>query len=144
MTEPGAPPIMRPMKRLAPVFRKYRVRFAYLWGSRVRGRARPSSDVDLAVSLPIAPRALDPFLDLCSAICASLGRDDVDVTLLEDANLEIRFLVQHTGRLIHEADPAARAEFEHTTRLRYWDEAVRLRRYDAAMERRLREGTFGR
>ncbi len=130
--------------RLEPIFRRFGVRFAYLWGSRARGRARPDSDYDFAVDLPVARRGIDRLLDLIDALCVELGTEGVDVTLLEDANPEVRFLAQHTGRLLYESDAEARRRFEHHARVVYWDEAIRLRRYDRAMRRRIREGTFAR
>lgn len=130
--------------RLEPIFRRFGVRFAYLWGSRARGRARPESDYDIAVDLSLGRHGLDRFLDLIGALCDELRTEDVDVTLLSDANPEVRFLAQRTGRLLYEADAHARRRFEHHARVVYWDEAIRLRRYDRAMRRRIREGTFAR
>ena len=70
-----------PYEKLASAFRRHRVRFAYLWGSRARGRARPDSDTDIAVSL--APGAsLEAFADLCSDVEDALGTGAVDVVLL--------------------------------------------------------------
>ncbi len=128
--------------RLAPVLRRFGVRFAYLWGSRARSRARPDSDYDIAVDMPMGRGGLDRFLDLADALAVELGGAEVDLTLLADANEEVRYLVQRTGKVLLDADSTARRQFEHRARIVYWDEQVRLRHYTEAMRRRLREGTF--
>ncbi len=130
-------------RKVQPVFRRYGVRFAYLWGSRARGCAGPRSDYDIAVEMGRGSRRLEAFLDLSADLSRVLRTDDVDVTLLDDANLEVRFLVQHTGRLLFDAVPDVRMEFERVARREYWDESFRLRRYDEALYARVREGTFG-
>jgi predicted nucleotidyltransferase len=73
--------------RLEPVFAAdARVRFAYVFGSVAEGTDRPSSDVDLAVS--VHPRgALLDDARLHDAIVGALGREDVDLVVLEDAPL---------------------------------------------------------
>lgn len=129
---------------LAPVFRRHGVRFAYLWGSRAGGRARADSDYDFAVSMKLGRRALAPFLDLCADLSRALDTDDVDVTLLEDANTLVRYEVQRTGVLIFERDREARIAFECRARKEGWDEAPHWAVFDRHMARRLREGTFGR
>jgi predicted nucleotidyltransferase len=61
-----------------------RVRFAYLFGSVAAGTDRPDSDIDLAVS--VTPRGTLPDdASLHDALAAALGRDDVDLAVLEDA-----------------------------------------------------------
>lgn len=133
---------MRSLKqRLEPVLRRTGVRFAYLWGSRARGRARPDSDYDIAVSLPHA--SLDRFLDTSVELSKALRTDDVDVIWLEEATPTVRFLVAQRGRLLFEADPEPRIRFACAARRRFRDEARRLRRYDDAMWRRIQDGTYG-
>jgi len=68
------------------------VRFAYVFGSVAAGTARPDSGIDLAVS--VAPRGI-LFDDarLNDAPAARLGRDDVDLVVLEDAPLWLAYRV---------------------------------------------------
>lgn len=129
---------------LAPLFRRHRVRFAYLWGSRAEGRAGPDSDYDFAVSMTLKPGALDPLLNLSADLSRRLRTDAVDVVLLEDANVLVRYLVQQKGRLIYESDREARMAFECRARKDGWDEAPRWKILDRELVRRLREGSFGR
>lgn len=132
------------LRALTPVFRRHPVRFAYLWGSRADGRSRPDSDYDFAVSMTLGRGALAPFLDLCADLSLALNTEDVDVTLLEDANVLVRYAVQQKGILIFERDRKARIAFECRARKEGWDEAPHWAIFDRILARRLREGTFGR
>ena len=58
------------------------VRWAFLVGSQATGAAGPLSDVDVAVSAPGAD-VLGLRLDLRERVSRVLGRDDVDVLVLE-------------------------------------------------------------
>ncbi len=130
-------------RKLSPLLRRFGVRFAYLWGSRARGCSRSDSDWDLAVSLSTASRDVDRCLGLVDELCSRLGTDDVDVTFLEDAVPSVRFFVQHTGRLIYEADRDARTAFELRARKEFWDLEFLLRPHVEGLWKRIRNGTFG-
>jgi hypothetical protein len=100
------------------ILRRAGAAFAFLHGSRAAGAARPDSDVDVA---------------------AWWGRDDrpapwsvvlppgVDLLVLDDAPLELRGRVAVDGIPLFEDDPAARVEWQATTRLIYFDEEWRQR-----------------
>lgn len=120
------------------------MRFAYLWGSRARNAERPDSDYDFAVSMKLRGSELEPFLKLCADLSLALGTEEVDVTLIEDADVLVRYVVQRDGRLLYERDREARIAFECRARKAGWDEAPRWAAHDRAMVRRLLEGSFGR
>jgi predicted nucleotidyltransferase len=67
-----------------------RVRFAYVFGSVAAGTATRRSDVDLAVSVRPRGTLLDDAR-LHDALVHALGRDDVDLVVLEDAPLWMRY-----------------------------------------------------
>ena len=70
------------------VSKRREIQAAYLFGSAASGRARPDSDLDVAVLLnrPIlAIRSLDYRLKLMTDLGAVLRRTDVDVVILNDA-----------------------------------------------------------
>ena len=69
-----------------------RVRFAYVFGSVAAGTATPHSDVDLGVFVQPRGTLLDDAR-LHDALVAALGREDVDLVVLEDAPLWIRYRV---------------------------------------------------
>lgn len=129
---------------LGELFRRHGVRFAYLWGSRARGEARPDSDYDFAVSMKLRGTTLEPYLKLCADLSIALGTEDVDVTLIEDADVLVRYVVQRDGRLLYERDKKGRIAFECRARKAGWDEGPRWESHDRAMVRRLMEGSFGR
>lgn len=129
---------------MAPIFRRHGARFAYLFGSRACGRGRRDSDYDFAVSLtPV--RGEDDVTDaLWLDLVRVLRTDRIDLVLLEGSDLIVRDVVERTGRLIYEHDRDARIRFECRTRKEAWDETPHWAVHDAALVRRLREGTFGR
>lgn len=121
------------------------VEFAYLFGSVVGGRLRGESDLDLAVHLP-EDRTRKRRLEHALALEGELEREagmPVQVTVLNDAPLELRHGVLARGILLHVRDDAARRRFFVETGRHYYDMAPAreiFRRYQA---RRIREGTFG-
>ena len=79
---------------------------AYLFGSHAAGRARPDSDVDLAVVGPrseVQARKLDILADLTAE-----GLDRVDLIALDGADPAIRFEAVHLNCLVF-----ARRGFDH-------------------------------
>lgn len=82
------------------------VQAAYLFGSHAEGRAKPGSDVDLAL---VGPRAelqtykLDILADLTTE-----GIDRIDLVLLDGADPVLRFEAVHPNCLMH-----AREGFDH-------------------------------
>jgi predicted nucleotidyltransferase len=94
------------------------VAFAFVHGSRVDGRHRPDSDLDVAAywtSDP--PQAFE------------LDRPDgVDPLVLNHAPLEIAGRIAMTGRLLLDDDQVARVRWVATTRKIYLDELPRIER----------------
>ena|SRR5206468_1321121 len=81
------------------------VRLALVFGSRARGTAGLSSDIDVAVSAP--------GVDLL-ALAADLSRAtglDVDVLALEDAGIPLLSRIVGEGVLVHEARPGTAAKW---------------------------------
>lgn len=97
---------------------------AWIFGSVARGEQRADSDLDLAVLLrpgcdleASTPRlrALAGALERLSAS----GR--VDVLVLGDQGSVLRHRILKEGRLVQDADPAARIAFEGRTIAEYLD-----------------------
>jgi predicted nucleotidyltransferase len=97
------------------------VRLAYVFGSVARGRARPRSDVDVAVLFEgeSAPRVLD---HLTEDLEDAAGRR-VDLIDLATAPPLLAHQVVSTGTCIVCRHPRERAAFETRTVLRYLDTA---------------------
>lgn len=108
------------------------VRFAYLFGSRARGDARPDSDVDVAVHLGGAPDDLDLCLDLVRRLHAHTGVE-TEVVVLDAAPLRLVERVLREGVLLHSADEPARVAYESLMRRMTADFAIRADRLDRAL-----------
>jgi predicted nucleotidyltransferase len=88
---------------------------AYIFGSAVSGRARPDSDIDVAVLLdptflkqiPLKYRA-----NLIADTGASLETFNVDVVLLNQAPPALAHNVITKGRLVYERSRSARVAFQ--------------------------------
>ena len=92
--------------------------FALLHGSRVTGRHRPDSDVDVAAWWPgDAPASFDITLPA-----------GIDVVVLNGAPLELAGRIAMDGELLFDDDPPARVRWVATTRKIYADEQPRLLR----------------
>lgn len=120
------------------------VEFAYLFGSVVKGRARAGSDVDVAVHLEgdDPARRFDRQLELEARGERGLGRP-VQVVVLNDAPLELRFNVLSHGLVLAARDDAARRRFYVDTGRRYYDMQPARDLFRRRQRERIREGTFG-
>lgn len=95
------------------------VRLAYVFGSVAGGRARVTSDLDLALlfTTPPVPAALDRLADELSGVA---GRS-VDLVDLASAPPLLAHQVISKGTCIAQRSPGDRATFEARTVLRYLD-----------------------
>lgn len=107
--------------------KKLKVEAIYLFGSRAQGKEHPLSDYDYAVLLKERGHSKGDDLyfnlyDLFSEISPrTLENDVIDIVFLKDAGLELRFHVLRYGRVIYDANPKARLDFEVQTTLLYCD-----------------------
>jgi predicted nucleotidyltransferase len=91
------------------------VLFAYLFGSLAEGRGGPLSDVDVAAFLTgeAASGCWDARLALQADFCRALGRNDVDVLILNEArNLMLLDEIIRRGVVLLDQDRDVREEFE--------------------------------
>ncbi len=112
---------------------------AYLFGSRVAGRARAESDIDLALLLdPASPRPdRKALLERWLAPLSRALRGDVHLLILNDASLVARMQVLRTGHLVYVGDGRILAEFRMYTLSDYLDFAPYLRRSRRGLFERL-------
>jgi predicted nucleotidyltransferase len=104
------------MAESAAVLRAAGARFAYLHGSRVSGRYRRDSDVDVAAYFGGEPPNVFDIL----------MPPGVDLLVLDRAPLELAGRVAAGGRLLFDDDPVRRVEWEARTRKIYFDELPRI------------------
>lgn len=98
-----------------------RVRFAYLFGSRARGDATATSDVDIAVHLTSEADPLETPPALAGLASVVLGTDDVDLVILDRAPISLRHRIVRDRRVIVDRCPAFRIAFESRTLREGWD-----------------------
>lgn len=96
--------------------RQHGAPFAFLHGSRVAGRVRDDSDVDVAAWLPAG---VDSW--------AVEVPDQVDLVNLRSLPLYVAGRIALHGVLLFDDDPPARVRWQATTRQRYFDETRRRR-----------------
>ena len=102
----------------------------WLFGSRARDEARPSSDVDVGVLLdhPPAPGFAGLPLDLEARLESEVGLP-VQVVALNRAPADLVHRVLRDGVLLCDRAPAARIEFEVRRRAEYLDLLPVLEQY---------------
>jgi predicted nucleotidyltransferase len=102
----------------------------YLYGSRARGTAKPSSDVDLALLLRSRPTArLSSVAREFEARVERLVRRPVEVVVLNTAPADLVHRVLRDGKLLLDRDRHARIRFEVQSRNEYFDLAPLRRLY---------------
>jgi hypothetical protein len=128
------------------VSRRRDIQAAYIFGSVAQGRARPDSDIDIAVllgrRLPDA-RALRYRLKVAGELGAALRRNDVQLVILNDAPPLLAHRVLSRGVLVFERSRAARVRFHVQTASRYADMVPTMERYVDRLKQDVREGRLG-
>lgn len=118
---------------------------AYVFGSVAQGRARPQSDVDIAVLLAAdldEEARFDRRLRMGWEVERIIGRQ-TDLVVLNDAPPLLQHQVLKHGRLIFERDRAARVEFEVRAGKIYADLKPMYDFFKAALFQEIREVGLG-
>ena len=118
---------------------------AYLFGSRVRGRERPGSDVDIAILVDDREHRQDRKV-LLDRLFPSLGRLlrlDVHILILNDASYLARIEALSQGRLIHVRDDIALAQFRLMSYVLFAEYAPYLRQLQHKLKQRLGISDYG-
>lgn len=118
---------------------------AYLFGSYATGKARPGSDVDVAVLLSGTDKMerFERRLQLMGEVEEALGRRPADVVVLNDAPPLLTHQVLREGRLVFERNRAARVEFEVRAGQMYTDLVPMRRFFREALFHEVKEGGLG-
>lgn len=112
------------------VLRAHGAPFAFVFGSRAGGAARPDSDLDVAAWWPVAPPlASDVLFD-----------GPIDLLVLNEAPLELAGRVALHGELLFDDDAPSRVHWVADTRKVYLDEVPRMRRYEQDLLDSLADG----
>jgi predicted nucleotidyltransferase len=114
----------------------------FLFGSYARGQGRPDSDVDCAVLLADdvpAGSYFDFRLRVMDGLARAIGRDDVDLAILNEAPLALAYRVLRDGVLLFCRDHAAYVRYRVRTLNLYFDFAPLLERHQAMFLKRVSE-----
>ena len=102
----------------------------YLYGSRARGTASPTSDVDLGVFLASAPPArLGGAASEIEGALERVVKRPVEVVVVNSAPADLVHRILRDGVLLLDRDRAARLRFEVQSRNEYFDLAPLRRLY---------------
>jgi len=99
---------------------------AYIFGSQLRGKIGLLSDYDFAIFLSQKPslQSLQSFqfkYKLQNKLVNALNTRQVDLIILNDALVELKYNVIATGKIIFQKNSAIRVEFEANTLSQYFD-----------------------
>lgn len=100
------------------------VRVAYLFGSHVKGRVSPLSDVDIAVLLDERldhQERSDIKLILINGISSILKTDKLDIVVMNRAPLLLNYNIIRKGSILNSKNEAERVRFETYILSRYLD-----------------------
>ena len=100
------------------------IQAAYIFGSVAADRARPDSDVDIAVLVDrrVRPaRMLTYRLGLMADLGSALRRSDVEVVILNEASPLLAHRVLSQGQLVLERSASARVRVQGNPARRYFD-----------------------
>ena len=127
MTVPATDGIERIERFFAQEACELNVGLAYVFGSQAEGRSGPTSDVDIAILLNQKMSASERHA-LTHELAELLETNRVDLIVLNQAPIELRYSVIVTGRPVYEASRSRRVQFEADTLSRYFDYLPILRR----------------
>ena len=92
----------------------------YLFGSQLKGKTGPLSDYDFAIFLSQRPSF--PFkYKLTNKLLSILDNKQVDLVILNDAPIELKYKVIAAGKVIFQKNTIVRTEFEADTLNQYFD-----------------------
>lgn len=121
------------------IFKKFGIKFAYLFGSRAKGRSVPESDFDIAVLFNVPPS--DPLaLKETAYLTLELGKylpSEPDVVSLHAAPLLLQYEVVAHGKVLYCEDENNRINFEVRVIKEYIDEEPIRKLYNEALYKKV-------
>lgn len=129
-------------KFITKIDQKYKVKFAYLFGSTARGKERKESDIDIALYFEKNYSPLeDTFIrgELID-IGTSFFNKNVDVISLNSASLLLKYEIIHDGIVLKDNDE--RASFESLSLREYFDYKYYSDIYNQAMIDKIKNETY--
>ena len=107
------------MVNLERFFKSRNVELAYLFGSRARGKGSFLSDFDFAILA--SDGGFEEYYRFLHDLSIVMNGSRVDVVMLKDAPLELRYRAVKEGILLYQKNRYIKVEFEGVTLSRYFD-----------------------
>jgi predicted nucleotidyltransferase len=98
--------------------------FAYLFGSLAKGKHQPLSDVDIAVYLKQGAKLAECKLMILGKLIDILQTDEIDLVVLNAANLPLVINILKNKTIIVDKEPFARHIFESLVMRKYFDFSI--------------------
>jgi predicted nucleotidyltransferase len=114
------------------------LRLAILFGSAAAGKARPGSDVDVAILAPASGLDRRAEFDLHRALALAAGAE-VDLVRIDHASTLLKWRIGTTGQPLLETAPGEFARFRARAASEYIDFAPALLHHGELFRRRLME-----
>jgi len=112
----------------------------FLFGSYGTDYQTQFSDIDLGMLFfPNAVPDLKGEMGLAGLFCSALGRDDVDLVVMNKAPLPLRYRIVAEGELLYERDYAYTSDFLAATYKFFLDYSIDYRTFMDEYRRSLRE-----
>ncbi|UCF92196.1 MAG: nucleotidyltransferase domain-containing protein [Desulfobacterales bacterium] len=99
--------------------------FAYLFGGLAKGKLQPLSDVDIAVYLRHGGNFAENKLDILGNLMAILQTDEIDLVVLNTAELALAMSILKTKKLVVDKAPHRRQIFESLTMRKFFDFSIK-------------------
>ncbi len=131
-------PVFPDLSLLADVFKKHpSVQAAYLFGSAAGGKIHAESDLDIALagSPDLRTKKLDILADLARA-----GFTNVDLVILDQADIVLRFEAVRLNHLVYRTDEFDSGSFYSITLRQYFDFLPYLKTQRDSYKRRIQDG----
>jgi len=133
------------ISRLHPIFEKYNVQTAYLFGSRADGSAYPDSDYDIAClfdNYDSIRKDYDFVISLQMELEEALAPVKIDLVILNKASIIMRFNIIKHGVILYCNDDDKRTDFEDIVIRDYLDFKPFIDRFDRDIEEAIQGGNF--
>jgi hypothetical protein len=105
--------------KISILLEQFDIKLIYIFGSYAKGTNNKNSDLDIGILMG----EYTPFdkINLISELVGILGRDDIDVVILNNSNSILKFQVIKYGKIVYMVSEYEKVIFESKTMDEYMD-----------------------
>lgn len=128
------------------IHKSYPVSFAYMFGSRAKGKDNAMSDIDIGLMFEESYEDMEDVFVRGDIIETGkkFFKEPVDIVNLEKAPLILKYVIVQEGIVLKDEDSGKRADFESLTLREYFDFQYYSEHYNNAAIKRIKEGSYFR